>query len=335
MRFRFLRLLWWLPLLALWLAGCATPPQTRALQAAPPADLPPRVEIDAVPFFPQERYQCGPAALATVLRHHGRPVEPGALAPQVYLPERTGSVPVEMVAAARQADMLVYPLAPDLTDVLREVAAGHPVLVLQNLGLDWAPSWHYAVLVGYDLDTGEAVLRSGTTRRLLTPLATFERTWARGGHRAWVILPPDRLPATARPLDYLAAAADLEQTGRREAAFAAWQAAVRAWPEVPQVWLTWGNALYDQGDVAGAAEAFGHAVARDPRQPAAWNNLAYALLADACPVQAVRAIECALRLAPDDANLQDSRREITRAALGRDRRGCPRPACPVEAADGR
>ncbi len=320
-------------LLILLLVGCAGAPQSDALRSAVPADMPSRVELEDVPFFPQEQYQCGPAALATVLTHAGHPVRPEALVPRVYLPAREGSVPVEMVATARQSGMLVYPLAPQLADLLREVAAGHPVLVLQNLAFDWSPRWHYAVLIGFDLPAGTVVLRSGTTRRWVTPLATFERTWARAARRAWVILPPGEMPATARALAYLTAAADLEQVGQREAALAAWQAAVRTWPDEPRAWLTWGNALYDQGDVAGASEAFRRAVTLDPRDPAAWNNLAYALLADACPVQAVRAIDCALRLAPADANLQDSRREIGAGAMGRDRPGCPRLACP-EAAGG-
>jgi len=310
------------------LAGCAAPPQTTALREAPPADLPPRAEIRATPFFPQERHQCGPAALATILKHYGQAVEPAELVSQVYLPARKGSVPVEMVAAARQSGMLVYPLAPSLTDALREVAAGHPLLVLQNLGLDWAPHWHYAVLIGYDLEGGEVVLRSGTVRRWDTPLATFERTWARAGHRAWVILPPGQMPATAREVPYLEAAADLERTGRRQAAFAAWQAAVQRWPASFRAWLTFGNALYDQGDVPDALQAFLRATRLQPAAASAWNNLAYALLGDGCPVQAVRAIDCALQRAPADPNLQDSRREIGARATGRDRRHCPVLHCP-------
>lgn len=310
------------------LAGCAAPPQTTALREAPPADLPPRAEIRATPFFPQERHQCGPAALATILEYHGLATDPADLVPRVYLPAREGSVPVEMVAAARQSGMLVYPLAPSLADALREVAAGHPLLVLQNLGLDWAPRWHYAVLIGYDLEAGEAVLRSGTVRRWVTPLATFERTWARGGRRAWVILPAGRLPATARRVAYLEAAADLERTGRRQAAFAAWQAAVQRWPDAFRAWLTFGNALYDQGDVHGAMRAFLRATRLQPGSTSAWNNLAYALLGDGCPVQARRAIDCAVRRAPADPNLQDSQREIAARATGRDRRHCPVLRCP-------
>ena len=84
------------------LAGCAATSQTRLLLDEPPADLPPQRELVDVPFFPQERYQCGPAALATVLDYSGREVGPDELVPLVYVPERQGSFQVEMLAATRR-----------------------------------------------------------------------------------------------------------------------------------------------------------------------------------------------------------------------------------------
>ena len=38
-----------------------------------PVDLPEHVELADVPFFPQEDYQCGPAALATSLANFAPP----------------------------------------------------------------------------------------------------------------------------------------------------------------------------------------------------------------------------------------------------------------------
>ena len=51
------------------LAGCATPQTDRLMKS--PAQLPPKVELTNVPFFPQEAYQCGPAALAMALAWSG------------------------------------------------------------------------------------------------------------------------------------------------------------------------------------------------------------------------------------------------------------------------
>ncbi|HXF65419.1 MAG TPA: PA2778 family cysteine peptidase [Burkholderiales bacterium] len=262
-------------LLAVLLAGCAGP-QARALLAQPPAGLPERVELEHVPFYPQQRYQCGPAALATVLVHSGVAVTPEALVPQVYLPAREGSLQAEMLAAARRHGRLAYALAPRLADVLAEVAAGTPVVVLQNLSPGFFPRWHYAVVVGYDLAREEIVLRSGTTRRLAMALAAFERSWARSGHWAMLVAPPGKLPATAVEQRYLTAAAALERSAP-EAAQAAYATALERWPANLLALIGRGNAAYAMKDLAAAEAAYREAIRHHPQAADAWNNLAQVL----------------------------------------------------------
>jgi len=178
------------------LAGCAMP-QLQALVGSRSAGIPQRAELDAVPFFSQEDYQCGPAALAMVLSAGGKVIEPETLRPQVYLPDRHGSLQIEMLAAVRRNGFVAIELAPSLSDLLAEMAAGNPVVVLQNLALDWYPAWHYAVAIGYDLKAQRITLRSGTERRLQMPLDTFEHTWRRSGYWAMLALPPRRGPPTS------------------------------------------------------------------------------------------------------------------------------------------
>ena len=75
------------------------------------------------------------ASAAPVLVGAGAKTSPEELVPQVYLPDRKGSLQVEMLAAARRHGMVSYALAPRFEDLLRELAAGNPVVVLQDLGL--------------------------------------------------------------------------------------------------------------------------------------------------------------------------------------------------------
>ncbi len=178
-----------LALLVLALGACATP-QTAAVIAAP-GDLPARAAVPDVPFFPQEDYYCGPAALATVLAWSGLPAAPEELAARVYTPERQGTLQNDILAAARREGRLAVPLS-SLRDLMAEVSAGHPVLVFQNLALDWYPLWHYAVAVGYDLKRQEITLRSGREAERVTSLDTFERTWERGDYWALVVLRPNQ-----------------------------------------------------------------------------------------------------------------------------------------------
>src|SRR5689334_22420400 len=148
------------------LGGCAAfLPQSEAVRNAWPAALADRMELTKVPFFAQQEYQCGPAALAMVLGFDGVDVTPESLVPKVYLPQRHGSLQVEMVAAPRAYGLVSWQLAPRLEDVLREVEHGTPVVVLQDYGLWPVRIWHYAVVVGFDRGTRKVVLRSGDKER--------------------------------------------------------------------------------------------------------------------------------------------------------------------------
>lgn len=258
------------------LAACATP---RLQTAAEPrlAQIPQRVELDSVPFYAQDEYQCGPAALAMVLGAGGNPVEPEMLRPQVYVPGRHGSLQVEMLAAARRNGFVAVELKPDLPDLLAEIAAGTPVVVLQNLAFDWKPFWHYAVAVGYDLDAGRIVLRSGGKRRLEMPFDAFERTWKRGGYWAMLALPPQRLPASVAIPDYLGVVIKLERTGQPRPARIAYESVLNRAPDNLVALLGLGNTAYAEGDFETAERAFRRAVVSHPQSAAAHNNLAQTL----------------------------------------------------------
>jgi tetratricopeptide (TPR) repeat protein len=258
------------------LAGCAAP-QVSGLVAHRPAGLPPRAEVGGVPFHAQADYQCGPASLAMVLEFAGRQAPPEALVAQVYVPARKGSLQAELLAATRRHGLAAHTLAPRLEALLREIAAGTPVVVLQNLALDWAPQWHYAVAIGYDLDARVMVLRSGATRRLTMSLDTFERTWARSGHWAMLALEPARLPVGAEEHRVLAALAALERVSPA-AARAGYATALERWPDSASAGLGLGNAYYALRDLEAAARAFERVTARHPASADAWNNLAQTLL---------------------------------------------------------
>ncbi|ANB03599.1 hypothetical protein ECTOBSL9_0375 [Ectothiorhodospira sp. BSL-9] len=292
------------------LSGCATPLQTRDLLNEPPDELPRQVELDQTPFHPQELYQCGPAALATVLGARGLIVHPDDLVEEVYLPERQGTLQTEMLAAARARGLVAYVIEPRMDTLLKEVAAGHPVVVFQNLGLNAFPYWHYAVVIGFDLDQEEIILRSGTHHRHITRMPVFERTWRRGDYWAFIVQPPGQLPATAQPLPWLRAANALEATGQLQTAATAYQTATQQWPAHPIAWIGLGNTLYALDEFPGAEQAFRQLIHQDPKAHAAWNNLAHVLHARGCTTQAHQAVTCALQLAPDEPYYQRTRETI-------------------------
>ena len=285
-----------IPLLGILLLGaCARTP----IIPVGSAGLPESAELDTVPFFPQQEYQCGPAALATMLTQRGVTTTPERLVERVYLPQRKGSLQVEMVAAARAHDLVVYRLEPRLEAVLTEVADGNPVLVLQNLAFDSWPAWHFAVVVGYNLASQQIVLRSGTTRRWTGSFRQFERTWSKSNRWAVLTVEPERIPPTATETAWLMAASDLEQTGHQRAALQAYRAAATHW-STGLSWFALGNARYAQGDKHAAERALRSSINQNAKFAAGWFNLSQVLAEKGCPVQASTAKRCAARLAPDD-----------------------------------
>jgi tetratricopeptide (TPR) repeat protein len=258
------------------LGGCATP-QVSSLQARWPANLPLKAELTQVPFFAQEDFECGPAALAMVAQAAGVKLTPDALVSQVYLPGRKGSLQPEMLAATRRQGLMAYPLKPAIEDVLREVAAGHPVLVFQNLAFPVYPVWHYAVVVGFDREQQLLWLHSGRTERMEISWPAFERTWARGQYWAMLALKATELPATADAATYTSAAAALERVNAASAQ-TAYTTALRRWPNDRAALLGAGNTAYALGLRETAAKAYRQAVSSHPDFADAWNNLAQVLL---------------------------------------------------------
>ncbi len=304
--------------LLLALGGCAhLVPQTMDLRTAWPAGVARQVEVAGVPFFPQVEYQCGPAALATVLNHSGVQVTPEALIEQVYLPARQGSLQAEMLATPRRYGRVSYPLAPRYDDLLREVAAGNPVLVLQDIG-PLMTQWHYAVVAGFDYPAGELHLRSGTRKRQALPFTLFERTWMKSGYWAMVTVPPDRIPATATEAGWLAAVMAMERTGGKEAATVAYATALKRWPDNLPASIGLANQYHAAGALKEAEAVLREASARHPQSTVVLNNLAQTLSDQGRHQEALAQIDRALQAqGPFATEVRETRRLILRRLAAR------------------
>lgn len=271
------------------LCACVGPASLQ--QVVSQQNLPATLELTDTPFFAQAEYQCGPAALATLLTAAGAPVAPETLVTEIYLPGRRGTLQPEIVAAVRDRSFIPYVVVQDLAALLGEIDAGRPVLVLQKQGLGPWPAWHYAVLTGYDAAAGKLVLRSGTDERRLMSMRRFMQTWDRADRWGLVALPGGVMPAAPDFARYMTAVAGLEALGHAHVEVRkSYEAASRQWPDESLPWLGMANIAAAEGDWLAAERNYEAALARDPADVAARNNLADTLRRLGCVTAATKKI---------------------------------------------
>ncbi|MEJ2202336.1 MAG: PA2778 family cysteine peptidase, partial [Desulfuromonadaceae bacterium] len=269
----------------------------------------PAVAIPEVPVYQQERLQCGPAALAMALTWSGKTVLPEALEKEVFTPGRHGSLQFALVGTARRHGRAAYEIR-GLDMLLQELHSGHPVIVLENLGLSWVPQWHYSVVVGLDPARESIHLHTGRAQPEQRSLNSFLHTWGRADNWGLLVLPPEQLPTSLDSTQLLQALAGLERSSPQAAAVA-YEQVTQTCPDNHQAWIGLGNSRYAAGEYDRAATAFAHACQAEPPAAIACNNLAQVLFEQGAREEARRAVLRALELGgPRRADFMATLQEI-------------------------
>lgn len=257
----------------LFTAGCArVSKQWLDLEKNSEAD---RITL-SVPFFPQEEYQCGPAAMAMLLNDNDILVTPEELKPVIYTPSKNGSLQSAMIAGARRYNMIPYVFyGPD--DLMSGLKEGRPAIVLLNLGLNIHPIWHYAVVLGVDFREKIVIMHSGTEKYKTMKLATFDHTWARSNYWGLYVLSPGDIPSMAEPLRYVETVSPFENSGKIDIALASYKEAYKKWSDNLYVLLGLSNSYFASGNLIKAEEILSEAVRLYPENGEALNNYAYTL----------------------------------------------------------
>ncbi len=275
------------------LCGCSALQRT---QMPPrPEIVPVGYELVGVPFYSQTAYQCGPSTLAMALTFRGLSITPEELQSQVYTATLKGSLQLDMVGATRRHGKIAYEITgPDA--IFPEIAAGHPVIILQNLGFSRLPVWHYAIVIGYNFTEKNVILRSGVTQRKVMSYDTFEKSWAHSNYWGLMVLEPTDIPAAAEETKYLTAVLGLEKARQFQAAVSGYQTALTRWPGSLPALMGLGNSYYALENLPGAENAFREATERHPLVAAAYNNLAQVLLEQGRKWEALSAAQKAVSL---------------------------------------
>lgn len=230
-------------MLLTWLTGCASNTiQTDQFFSSSNGLKP--VVTNAAPFINQEAGHCGPATLAMAIGATGKTYDLKQITDQVYSPNAKGSLQEAMIASARRQGFVAIQIT-GLTNLLKELESGYPVIVFENLGINWAPQWHYALITGYDLERRTLTLHSGPNPNDIIEISGFELSWKLANYWGLVILRPDELSTSADEVTHLRAAAALEKIGKYKEAKMAYLTILKRWPKSLIARIGLGNIYYN------------------------------------------------------------------------------------------
>ena len=160
------RLFFFFPVLIFLVACAAVPP----LKDSGPQEI-----VAEVPFFPQERYQCGPASLAGVLNYWGILVTPEEIAEAIYSRSARGTLDLDLVFYGEKKGLKAALYEGSRDDLGKNIKDKIPLIVLVDEGFLAYQKYHFMIVVGYN-DQG-IFAHSGGERQRFYPWPGFLKTW--------------------------------------------------------------------------------------------------------------------------------------------------------------
>lgn len=269
-----------------------------------------KARVSHVPFHSQKKNYCGPATLAMAMNHRQNMISVDELASEMMTSE--GTFQTDMISASRRHGMMAVSVG-SLNSLLKEIQAGNPVIIFQNLALSKLPRWHYALATGYNLKKKDIILHSGNEKDQKMNIGVFDYTWSLGSYWGIVIMNPGELSATGTELQHMSAASGLEAAGLIHEAEESYRAIIQKWPDSLSARIGLANIHYNRSEFAEAVIYLKAATLKDPTSSIAWHNLALAQKAARMQKEAVESSRKALSLA--DASVRSQYEESLKDIL--------------------
>lgn len=242
----------------------------------------------------QRAYQCGPAALASVLRYWGDPAEPEGIGRALQTPGARGILNVALARYAREQGYWTEFRPVTFEELQGWVRRGIPPIVMVQVGPAPLPLYHFVVITGFSDSAQLLYANVGATEPRAIRYPVFRTRWRRAGHWTLILCRPGRVDW---PLA-LGQAADVarlaEQRGRLDVAARWYQTALQEEPASRPVRFNLANVYLHTRRWDQAAPLYRQLLAEQPGWGPYTNNLAWIALQRGRPREAIRLIEAAL-----------------------------------------
>lgn len=145
--------------------------------------------IEGVPFVQQTEYDCGPAALASVLSFRGKAADLERITASVYLPQLRGTLLMDLERYAKDEGFKTSSSAGTHDALKTAVRSNSPVICLLDLGYWFYRQPHFVTVIGFDDGNGLFIMHDGGIPNRTMRYEDFEKKWARAGKWMIVITP--------------------------------------------------------------------------------------------------------------------------------------------------
>jgi len=268
--------------LSLLVSGCFPPKQadTTSLKNNDSAHY-----ISGVPFIRQQRFFCGPAAIAVVEQFNGREVSQSEIAEQVFAKSIKATLTLDVHLYAKDQNLWSQQVAtPD--GIKTWIRKGVPVLALMQVGPPIARQYHFIVLIGFDDSKRHFITHDAYLANRIISYRKFTKHWLRARRWALVMAPPERVIWPLDAAGYNDLGVRFEAANQNKQALTAYEKAIKAEPAKAVYHFNRANVLFKIVAATGLAKdslapivaSYRKALSLDPGFAHARNNLAYVLM---------------------------------------------------------
>ncbi len=187
------RMIFFLSSCSIFLVGCET---SYTYRVNPPSALETHESfyLENVPSVAQETYQCGPAALESVIRYWGGSADAGSIGKTLYR-SRTGGVFNFSLAQYMKTIDFWSEIHEELgqADLKRWLRKRVPPIVMLDSGTLWVRTYHFIVLKGFDDRLRIFYANTGVLETQAIDYGEFDRRWKKADHWSLIVSPPEKV----------------------------------------------------------------------------------------------------------------------------------------------